>query len=380
VRSKVGVYRLQLFKPSETFITNQVRQYRQYEHVYLGRRCFNPLRPASIVMPRLSPLQLADFMLLRNPSYHQRTLAETKLDLIHAHFAVDAVYALPLSKVLGIPLITTFHGFDVTSPDSMLLKSVRPAPINSVLHRKRLQREGAWFLCASDFLRRAALRKGFPPERLSVHYVGIDTDAIEARQDAGEDGLIVHVARLVEVKGTAYLLRALQILRTGGTKARLMVIGDGPLNADLRRLARELGISDFVTFAGMLPNTETLAWIKRAAVLAMPSITTRSGIAEAFGIVNLEAAASAVPVVAFDSGGIGEAIVDGETGLLTSEGDCAALATNIAVLLADPQRRLAMGCLARQHAHDNFRIQTQTALLEKIYDEVRLRYAYARAW
>jgi glycosyltransferase involved in cell wall biosynthesis len=122
-----------------------------------------------------------------------------------------------------------------------------------------------------------------------------------------------------------------------------------------------------------------LAWIKRGAVLAMPSITTRSGIAEAFGIVNLEAAASAVPVVAFDSGGIGEAIVDGETGLLTPEGDCAALARNLAALLGDPGRRLEMGHRARRHAHDKFRIQTQTAILETIYDDVRLRYAGARA-
>jgi len=140
----------------------------------------------------------------------------------------------------------------------------------------------------------------------------------------------------VEKKGTTYLLRAVAKLAPEFEDLRLVVIGDGPRRADLEAQAAALGIAGRCRFVGTLPNHEVMAWIRQAAVKVVPSITAADGDMEGFGIVNLEASAQGVPVVASESGGIGEAIVNEQTGLLCPERDVEALSASIRKLLLNP--------------------------------------------
>jgi glycosyltransferase involved in cell wall biosynthesis len=271
-----------------------------------------------------------------------------------------------LAKWLGIPLVTTFHGFDATLSTAALLTS--PAWANYPLFRRRLGRQGDLFLCTSGFIRDRVLEMGFPEARTRVHYIGVDCRAIEPRDPAEETATILHVARLVEVKGTRYLIRAFDRLARRTANAELAIIGDGPLKRSLEALVKSLGLERRVRFLGALPHAQVLAWMRKAAMLVLPSVQTSTGRVEGLGMVLLEAAAAGVPVVGSRIGGIPEGIVDRQTGFLVPEKDPAALARRMTDLLDDAAMRLGMGARARALVEERFDIERQTNILETFYD------------
>ncbi|HUO22796.1 MAG TPA: glycosyltransferase [Caulobacteraceae bacterium] len=369
---RVGVFRLQLFKTSETFIAAQANRLRRYAPVFIGRAAFGPAPPGVEVITaplgRLTQLRLA---LLRDMSSLEAGVRQAGVEVLHSHFAVDAIYGQALAKRMGLPHAVTLHGFDVTRSDASFLKSMRPALINAVLFRRRLQASGATFLCVSDFIRKRALARGFPEASTHLHYLGIDVEKLAPDDTVAEPDLIVHVARLVEKKGTRYLIDAVALLAQDGVRARLAILGDGPLRAELEAHAARAGVADQVQFLGSCTHPEVIRWIRRASAVAVPSVTARSGDEEGLPTVVLEAGALGRPVVACDAGGTAEAIIDGQTGYVLPQRDPKALAGALHVLLTDPSARQAMGEAARRHILEHFDMRTQTALLEDVYDSLR---------
>jgi glycosyltransferase involved in cell wall biosynthesis len=281
--------------------------------------------------------------------------------LLHAHFGIDGLMALPLARALGIPLVTTLHGHEVSRSRARLLASGRVSWTRYALRRERLMAQGALFLAVSDALRDKAVAQGYPAERTVTHHLGIDLDRFRP-QGTPEPGLILHVGRLVEKKGTAVLLDAMARL---GPEARLVVIGDGPERAALERRAAALG--GRVRFLGALPRDEVLAWMRRAWTLAVPSLTARDGDAEGLPTVLLEAAACGVPAVGSRHSGIPEAIDHGTSGLLVPGGDAEALGAALAAILAEPDLRARMSAAARALVEVRFDAARQIARLEDRY-------------
>jgi colanic acid/amylovoran biosynthesis glycosyltransferase len=323
------------------------------------------------VVPRLREAIVADgvserlaFHLRGRGGRIEAELRAAQPALIHAHFGTDGLLVLPLARALGVPLITSLRGYDVTRSDGALLRSGRPIWIRYALGKKRLQRGGALFLAVSDALRKQAIARGFPEARSRTHYNGVDLDRFQPGEIPAEPGLILHVGRLVEKKGTKVLIEALT--RIAG--AKLTIIGDGPHRKTLERQARELG--DRVRFLGELPSDEVVQWMRRASVLAAPSLTAADGDAEGLPNVVVEAAASGIPVVGTNHSGIPEAIEEGISGFLVPEGDAGALGARVAQLLESEPLRREMGAAARRLAERKFDRQMLTKRLEAIYDEV----------
>ncbi len=368
---EVVIFRNNLFRVSEPFITDQAAQLRRYRPTYLGR-CRYGAAPEGAQALALQDAEawrawrVVWQMLTRDPRPSLRLLAGHRPSLIHAHFGIDAVYALPLAHRLGVPLVTTFHGFDATLSTAALLSS--PAWFNFPLFRATLARQGDLFLCVSSFIRDRVLAMGFPAERTHIHYTGVDCAAIRPRDPHEETPVILHVARLVEMKGTQYLIRALAALPRRHDGVRLVIVGDGTLMASLRGLAGQLGVAGRIDFVGALAHGAALAWVRRAAMLVLPSVRTRTGRVEGLGMVLLEAAATGVPVVASRVGGIPDCVQDGQTGLLVPERDVDALADAIAHLLDDPSRRRRMGAASRAWVEQRFDAGRLGALLEDHYD------------
>ena len=213
----VIIFRQNLFRVSEPFITEQAGRLQRYRPLYLGRLRFGnaPAGSRSLALEdegrwRSWP-KIGWQVLTRSTAGYRRLLGGPKPSLIHAHFGIDGVYALPLAEQLGIPLVTTFHGFDATLSTAALLSS--PAWMNYPLFRHQMARQGQLFLCVSSYIRERVLGMGFPAERTHVHYTGVDCTAIQPREPEEETGTILHVARLVEMKGTQYLLHAFAALR-----------------------------------------------------------------------------------------------------------------------------------------------------------------------
>jgi glycosyltransferase involved in cell wall biosynthesis len=265
---------------------------------------------------------------------------------------------------MGLPLITSLRGYDVTRSDRVLLRSGRFSWMRYAVGKKRLQRSGALFLAVSDALRDQAIARGYPEARTITHYNGVDLERFQPETIQAEPDLILHVARLVEKKGTQVLIETMKHL----AGARLVIIGDGPLRAALTRQAQELG--GRIRFLGALPSDEVTKWMQRASVLAVPSVTAADGDAEGLPNVAVEAAAAGLPVVGTRHSGIPEAVDDGTSGFLVPEHNVEALAARLAALLGSESLRREMGAAARRLAERKFDRRMLTSRLEAIYDRV----------
>ncbi len=365
-RPVAAIFRSPIFNASEGFIQTQAAALTRYRPLIVG------LEDKGNVIPELDgrtllPAGIAERFAFRLG--HVATMANRLRPhdpvLIHSHFATDGLLALPLARALGLPLVTTLHGHDVNRSRRAMLLSGRLSWQLYALFRRRLTERGELFLPVSDALRRRALALGYPPGRTLTHYLGIDLQRFESGEP--EPGLVLHVGRLVEKKGTAMLLDAV----ARRPEARLAIVGDGPLRGALERRAAELGLAERVRFLGALPPADVAAWMRRAWLLAAPSVTAKDGDAEGLPTVIVEAAASSLPTVGTHHAGIPEAIAEGESGFLVVEHDPAALAERIATLLASAELRGRMGAAARELAERRFDSRRQAARLENLYDGVR---------
>ncbi|KUN04371.1 alpha-(1-2)-phosphatidylinositol mannosyltransferase [Streptomyces yokosukanensis] len=185
---------------------------------------------------------------------------------------------------------------------------------------------------------------------------GSGGDEVRARLGLSDRPVVVCVSRLVPRKGQDTLIRAMPRILAAEPDTVLLVVGGGPYERDLRRLARESGVAASVRFTGALPWSELPAHYGAGDVFAMPCRTRRGGLdVEGLGIVYLEASATGLPVVAGDSGGAPDAVLDGETGWVVRGGDPAAAADRIVPLLQDPELRRRMGERGRQWVEERWR-------------------------
>lgn len=360
-RPVVAVFRAPLFNASETFVQSHLSALRRYRPIAVGL-----VAKGEADMPRLllSARERFALTLLGRASGAAGRLKAEAPALVHAHFGTDGLLALPLAERLRVPLVTTLHGHEVSRTRTRMLASGRLSWMRYALLERRLIEGGGLFLAVSEAIHRRALAAGYPAGRVITHHNGVDTGFFRPSGAPPEPGLILHVGRLVEKKGTAALLDAVAITET----ARLVIVGDGPLRPSLERRARTLGIEARVCFTGALRPAEVLSWMQRAWLLAAPSVTAGDGDGEGLPTVLCEAAAAGLPVVATRHSGIPEAVAEGETGLLSPEGDVALLARNLSLLLGSPRLRESLAGAARLRALDRFDLARQTERLEGYYD------------
>jgi glycosyltransferase involved in cell wall biosynthesis len=185
---------------------------------------------------------------------------------------------------------------------------------------------------------------GTDPERF---HPSRDSGSLRARWGVGQGPLLITVARLVPHKGQDSVLRALTALSVEFPGLRYVMVGEGHDEQRLRDLARDLRVADRVIFAGALGDDELPEAYATSTLYVGLSRVDREVNVEGFGISFLEAAASGVPSVAGDSGGVRSAVRDGETGIVVPSTDIPIIATAIASLLRDDTRRKAMGRAAR---------------------------------
>jgi len=371
-RPVVAIFRSPVFHAHETFVRTHALGLRRYRPMVVGLEDKGHVPPeleGHILLPGSSAEALR--LRLLSPG---RALAERvrthRPRLIHAHFAPDGLLALPLARRLGIPLVTTLHGYDVSRKRSRLISSGSLSWIRYGLFGHRLKAQGRLFVAVSDALRAQAIAAGFPAERTITHYNGVDLDRFSRPGTKPERGLILHVGRLVEKKGTAVLIRALARIREDSFDARLVVLGEGPLRPRLEAQAAALGLSSHVSFLGARRPEEVAAWMARAWLLAAPSVTAGDGDSEGLPTVLQEATASSLPAVGSRHSGIVEAIEDEATGFLVPEGESEPLARRISELLGSPRLRVAMARASLVLAEKKFDSGQQNQLLESHYDRL----------
>jgi phosphatidylinositol alpha-1,6-mannosyltransferase len=185
---------------------------------------------------------------------------------------------------------------------------------------------------------------------------GSGGEEVRARLGLTDRPVVVCVSRLVRRKGQDTLIRALPRILAAEPDTVLLIVGGGPYEKDLRRLAHETGVASAVRFTGAVPWSELPAHYGAGDVFAMPCRTRRGGLdVEGLGIVYLEASATGLPVVAGDSGGAPDAVLDGETGWVVRGGSAEETADRITVLLGDAELRRRMGERGREWVEEKWR-------------------------
>ena len=360
---KVLVFKETLLPASETFILAQMGALRDYEPILAGLERARPSLPlphTPLLLSAQGPsISDARAKLYRRtgtaPFFHARA-KRSRPDLIHAHFASGGRTALPLARALGVPLVVTLHGKDVTvhtqAPDRY----------------RRLAEEASILICVSDFIRDRAIHAGFPADKLRVHYIGIDRRIFSpARSSSNAEG-VLFVGRLVEKKGCEYLIRAMELVQKKHPECALTIIGDGPLRASLEALASQLNVR--CRFLGTQFEAAVQQALRETRIFCVPSVTAADGDSEGLGMVFAEAQATGVPIVSTMHGGIPEIVVDSVTGFLTPERDHRALADRLSFLVANDAVWEQFRNAALRHIEQQFDLITQTALLETIYSSV----------
>jgi len=288
------------------------------------------------------------FLLLSELIAALRLARTTRPDVIHAHwFVPQGIVAVLVGRALKIPVVITAHGGDVYGLRGRLLDALRRALASRCEAVSVVSRDMA------AKLPQVTSRRGEPPR---VMPMGVDTRRFSAGPERGDnsDQTVLFVGRLARKKGVEYLLRAFPDVLARHPDARLVIVGDGPCRGELEALSSQLGLAQRVRFAGAQPPAELPRFYSKSRVFVGPSVVTRGGDTESFGLVFVEAMAADCPVVGTSVGGIPDVVIHGRTGLLVEPESPAALAAAISGLLDSPAEAGRMGALARRWVRRKF--------------------------
>jgi len=268
--------------------------------------------------------------------------------VIHAHwFIPQGIVAAVVGSLLNIPVVVTALGGDVSGLRGWLWSSIRKVVAS---------KSKAITVVSADLRNRlngVVSATGEPP---AVIPMGVDTDRLRDVSDgaAPVDKTILFVGRLAEKKGLRYLISAFPQVLSRHPDARLRVVGDGPMRAEMETLAQHLDLADHVTFVGGQSPQELRRSYVRSRVFVVPSVVARSGDTEGLPVALLEAMAAGRPIVATSVGGIPEVVIHGRTGLVVEPESPAGLARAICELLDSGSRAERLGKVARRWARRKF--------------------------
>ncbi|MDJ0632043.1 MAG: glycosyltransferase [Xenococcaceae cyanobacterium MO_188.B29] len=371
-KKPVIIFRNELLHYSETFIPAQINSLSSYEPYYVGTKVIDPqkLGKAPLVVPFEGKSRIYRQLFTRTGYIWQgwlKTIKAIQAKLIHAHFGIDGVLALPLARKTHLPLLVTFHGYDITSNDcSKYVSGWNYETYNR--GRQILFKEAKSFIAVSDFIRSQLIAKGCPEEKIIVHYIGIDTDKFTPDPTINRQPVVLFVGRLVEKKGCEYLIRAMAQVQSVMPEVKLVIIGDGILRQKLEQLAAQLLYS--YRFLGAQPPEIVKTWMNQSQLMAVPSVTAATGDTEGAPMVVLEAQAMGLPVVGSLHAGIPELVLEGETGLLAKEKDWKTMAEKIIFILKDNLFWHKLSQQGQERVNTSFNLRTQTQALENIYDRL----------
>ena len=281
-----------------------------------------------------------------------RIVRATKPDLIHAHTSKAGILGRMAARITGVPAVFTAHTWSFAEGNSLKWKLVGiPSERIAARWTKRI-------INVSEANRRLAVEKriGSGEKLLTVHN-GIRDDSGRADPAAGNPVTIAMVARFSAQKDHTTLLRALAGIRM---PFRLLLVGDGPTLPEVRAEADCLGLCDRVEFCGSRNDVANILCRSQMLVLASN--------AEGFPITILEAMRAGLPVIATDTGGCGESIVHGDSGLLVPIRDVKALEAALVRLIENPALRVRMGDAGRTRYEREFALSPMLRKTLTVYE------------
>lgn len=285
-------------------------------------------------------------------------------DVLHCHGVYPPGYVgMLFQRLTAVPLVITPHGGDIQGDESGCIVNQRITT--------RIQRTFAAALrvtAISSDMKRRILNLGAQTERVRVIPNGVDLDQFRphaeyAVRTGRKRPYLFYIGSLIKRKGVDILLQAIADLKEDFPEILLKIAGDGKESNCLKKLVDELGLGDHVEFLGIVRDERKRELLQHAVMLICPSR------AEPFGIVNAEALASGIPVIATAVGGIPDIVKDGKNGFLVKPEDAHALAEKISSLLVNDELRYQMAASALCSASE-FDWSRATEQYRQVYMEI----------
>ena len=316
--------------------------------------------------------------LFRTQKALQALIQSGGYDLIHCHGSRGNVMGAMLRRATGLPVVSTVHS------DYKLDYMGRP------LGKLVFGTMNAWALrhmdyriAVSDAMADILISRGFPPDRFFVIYNGIDFDKplspsprpaffASLGLSIPEDAVVAGIAaRLNPVKDMRTLVRALALAKEKAPQLHVLIAGEGPEEAALRALAKELGVEDRVHFAGWVYDMDSF--------YNALDINTLTSLSETFPYALTDGTRFSLPTVSSRVGGVPKLIDDGVSGFLFTPGDAAVLSDRLARLANDPALRKRMGEALAKKARETFSIGETYATQLSIYNTIVRRFQREKA-
>ena len=294
-----------------------------------------------------------------------RLLGREQFRIVHSHMFWSSLFASPIARACRVPVIVeTLHGTEAWRTGWKANWMLDRATTGFVSKYVAVCRADARFLEG---------KKRVAASKIAIIHNGVDTRRFAVAQDvrisirrslgfSEADSVLIMVARFHPGKGHRVLLDAMRQLLPLYPTLKLVCLGEGEREPEVRALCEGYGLGACVRLVGYQQNVPE--WLAAADINVLPSFY------EGFPLTTLEAMASAMPTVATNVGGIPEAIEDGVSGLLVPPGDSRRLTAALSLLLCDAARCVRMGRAARARLLQSFGLEQQVRSTEKMYAEL----------
>ena len=292
--------------------------------------------------------------------FFRDVLMRNRVGLIRACFGYGGLKMLPLCQQLKLPLITSFHGIDVSERAKRRIYRYR---------LKKLFEKGSLFLVRSEVMKEDTSNLGCEGDKIVVHYGGVDVEKFRFKKRRETQGKvkILMCGRFIEKKGFEYGIMAFAQLLKKYNDIELRIVGDGPLRLKLELLTKMLRLGERVSFSGEKEPRDIPEEMWNAQIFLAPSVTSRGGNKEGIPNVIQEAMATGLPVVSAYHAGIPELVIDKKTGFLVPEKDIEGLVDRLDYLISHPELWEKLGAQGREVVEEKFNLFKQVRKLERIY-------------
>jgi glycosyltransferase involved in cell wall biosynthesis len=288
-----------------------------------------------------------DFLRLYQAVYVGLCLQEMGIRHVHAHFAgMAARTAYWIRKFFSITFSFTAHANDIFAPRDFEIG------LDKLVAAARV------IVTETDYAAQF-LQDRFPDRANHIYriYNGLNLAEFGRSDFSSTPPLIIAVGRLIAKKGFANLIRACGLLAEGGKSFQCEIVGEGPLENELRAQIEQLDLQDRVALSGAKPQREVRQRLAAASVFVLPSVVDAQGGMDNLPTVIMEAMATGLPVISTDIGGIPEMVVQNETGFLVRPGDAVALAGAIERVIDDRSFAQRLGDAGYRRAQELFSIE-----------------------
>lgn len=365
-------YIREYLEQTTTWIYGQIKHNTAYKPVVLAGKTLNLDQfPCSDLycLSNLNKLQRTGNNLIHkltgNYPFFVEQARKHKPDVIHAHFGNIGYKAIPLSKKLGVPLVTTFYGYEASS----LAKKKKYQN-----RFRELFQKGNLFLAEGNYLRNTLIELGCPQEKAKVFHLGVEVENYPFRErtiDESKPIKLLFAARLTEKKGAVYALKAFYEAKKKIPQLKLKMIGNGPDKELVNETISKLSLENDIEMQGYITYKDFIKELIDADIFIQPSVTASDGNTEGGSPVSLiDAQATGIPIISSFHADIPEVVIHKKTGLLAPERDYMTLAENIITLVETPGLMTEYGRQGRAHIEENYNVRKQGILLGQLYDQL----------